>query len=481
MKKVLTYVLSLVAVAALAIGGTLAYLTDQTETKTNVFEVGNVDIELKEDVAVIGEGGSVKTDETGAQYSTVMPGDYLKKVVTVTNEGNAAYVAITVTLNNARQINKAIDDVYEAKGYTAEQIQEIYDFIFDGWGLNHSKDLDGDGQSDAGMRLTITGDDMPEHVLHVDSVKTLTDYAQYYNGNWFGEKTIKYPSANDVYKKDMGKYEIKYTYYAYLENGESTTLFKGLNVPAEFDSKQLEMFAGLEIDVKAAAIQAENMGVAAEFQGQDNAEAKTAFAILAGKVDEVDLGVNNKPIEVESMSELKDAIKNTDGNVVIDAQNKELGGINSYVLPAGKEITIMNATFNGSNGIKELYSYSKVTFINCKFLGRTYGAHVGGGDQEVTFENCYFEGWNSFAATVPSVTFNNCTFAKGNSGYGSVRFYQDGTFNNCTFEEDFIFIDSAKEGTTITLNNCTNKTPKTYDELINIDETVKCIIDGVEL
>ena len=44
MKKILLTALSFVLVAALAIGGTLAYLTDR-DAKTNVFTVGDVDIE----------------------------------------------------------------------------------------------------------------------------------------------------------------------------------------------------------------------------------------------------------------------------------------------------------------------------------------------------------------------------------------------------------------------------------------------------
>ena len=47
-KKIAAAVLSLALVGSIAIGGTLAYLTDKEED-TNVFKIGDVDITLEED------------------------------------------------------------------------------------------------------------------------------------------------------------------------------------------------------------------------------------------------------------------------------------------------------------------------------------------------------------------------------------------------------------------------------------------------
>lgn len=292
LKNYLLTGLSLVLVAAIAIGGTLAYLTQDVGEETNVFSVGNIDVSLKEEVGVFGEGGEVKQTEGGAEYIEVMPGDYLKKEVTVSNNGKTdAYVAVTVTLNNAREINKAIDVTYGD-----DEAQAIYDKVFDGWGLNHSKDLDGDGTDEAGMRLTITGSDMPGYVMQVDSVKTIDEYTNAYSGNWFENSSVvikdgKFPG---YYSSKMDTYEICYTYYMLLPAGESTTLFKGLNVPADFTNEQMAMFDGLQIDVKASAIQADNMAVATQYKKDPNGKAKTAFAILAGDI-EVPEDYSNKP------------------------------------------------------------------------------------------------------------------------------------------------------------------------------------------
>ena len=294
--KILALVMAFVLTVVATVGATVAWLTAEAEPKKNVFTAGNVAIELDEEVGVDGTGAVVSEvidDEgvlVGHKYEGAMPGDYLIKKPTVTNTGSApAYVAITVKLNNALQLDKAIDQVYEKLGYTEEQIQAVYDDVFTGWGLNHTK-IDADGNA-TGMRLTITGDDMPEKVLHVDSVKTITDYAQTYKGNWFGANTNEF-GKKGFYTSDMGKYEIKYVYYALLQPGESVTVFEGLQVPSYFDNNQIKMFDGLTIDVSAVAIQEDNIP-----------NAQYAFAYYYGVEDTMVL-----PTLVNSAEELQAAV-----------------------------------------------------------------------------------------------------------------------------------------------------------------------------
>ena len=83
-KKILALCLVVALAATAVIGGTLAYFTD-TESKTNTFTVGNVDIELKEDFP----------------DNKLLPGtktqNNLKKEVTVENVGTSdAYMWIEV-------------------------------------------------------------------------------------------------------------------------------------------------------------------------------------------------------------------------------------------------------------------------------------------------------------------------------------------------------------------------------------------------
>lgn len=89
-RKLLLVALSLCMVAILAMGGTLAYLTD-TEDATNTFTVGNVDITLTEE-AWTEEGGGEDQGEDA------YPGEPLPKDPTVTNVGsNPCFVRVSVT------------------------------------------------------------------------------------------------------------------------------------------------------------------------------------------------------------------------------------------------------------------------------------------------------------------------------------------------------------------------------------------------
>ena len=90
MKKKIVAI-ALVACLALTViaGATLAYFTDKTEVKENVFTVGNVDITLTED----------KWDAEGFKDAPqVYPGEKLAKDPTVENVGaNPCFVRIKVT------------------------------------------------------------------------------------------------------------------------------------------------------------------------------------------------------------------------------------------------------------------------------------------------------------------------------------------------------------------------------------------------
>lgn len=305
MKKFIALLLVVAMTATATVGLTLAYLTQDVGNEKNVFSVGNIDISLDEEVGVYGEGGTVVKNQNGADYNDIMPGDYLKKEVTVSNNGETdAYVAVTVTVNNGDKIAAAIDKYYEEKlgesDATDEYIYNMYNNIFDGWGMNYYHD----NEYGYDARNTITqGDsyntDWPEYTLKVDYTETMNNYWLYSKGNWFkseAEKVHDYWTDGaqvngdfslGYYTKNLEEgneaYTMIYTYYLYLPAGKSSTLFEGLNVPAEFTNEQMKMFAGLEINVEAKAIQADNMAIADEYKNDENGKAKTAFAILAGR------------------------------------------------------------------------------------------------------------------------------------------------------------------------------------------------------
>lgn len=104
MKKKLTLVVTcIVLVAAMVIGGTLAYFTD-TDDATNTFTVGNVKIVLDESQATKGNDNKWTSDKDVRvdknTYENIYPGAVLPKDPTIHNTGkNDAYVRLVVTMS----------------------------------------------------------------------------------------------------------------------------------------------------------------------------------------------------------------------------------------------------------------------------------------------------------------------------------------------------------------------------------------------
>ena len=122
-KKILVMVAALALTAALAIGGTLAYLTSTTEVVQNTFTVGKVKISLDEtDVDLYG----VKDGETRVlknEYK-LMPGhEYIKDpMVTVKADSEESYVRMLLTIN----CQAVLDEIF-APGVALDSILTGYD------------------------------------------------------------------------------------------------------------------------------------------------------------------------------------------------------------------------------------------------------------------------------------------------------------------------------------------------------------------
>lgn len=125
-RRIMTLALAVCMVAILAIGGSLAYLTD-TDAQTNVFTTGNVYIDLWEDFGDNDGGVEKLLPATGsAQNGTLKNG--IEKEVYVENTGTEeAYVRVHIA------IPKILDDgadTFDAGknvlhfNYTADSIEE---------------------------------------------------------------------------------------------------------------------------------------------------------------------------------------------------------------------------------------------------------------------------------------------------------------------------------------------------------------------
>ena len=184
-------------------------------------------------------------------------------------------------------------------------------------------------------------------------------------------------------------------------------------------------------------------------------------------------------VTATTLPEVMAAAKN--GNVIIDAQGANLGDF-SYDGTFGNGTVLKNAKFTYVYGASV---DGVATFENCEFVSdHSYSANFSDGSYtgKVIFNNCYFDGWNSFGTTITSVEMNNCTFETVIGPYSLLRFYQNAVLNNCVIKDSFDGIDTNMTGTVIELNNCTGIEGKIYN---NTDGGVvkvgTWIVDGVEL
>lgn len=152
MKKFIALLLTVVLTASVAIGGTVAYFSD-TETKTNTFTMGNVNIELEE------------TFEEGA---TLVPGVQVPKEVYIKNTGTMdAWVWFTMTFPAAYETAVYFQGNYEPflyigyPGATWDAYPSM-NTTNDTWHHYYSEDV----ENGVTMRETFTGDDGIEYIRY---------------------------------------------------------------------------------------------------------------------------------------------------------------------------------------------------------------------------------------------------------------------------------------------------------------------------
>ncbi len=121
--------------------------------------------------------------------------------------------------------------------------------------------------------------------------------------------------------------------------------------------------------------------------------------------------------------------------------------------------TIKDCTFTGDRALRYCYAGETCVFENCVFDGVVYGAHFDGGENDATFRNCTFSGFNAFGNAITLLTLENCNFkSNGKSDYNGVnlwgntnlvgtKFYFDGQTAN-------EWISAASADIEISFTNC---------------------------
>lgn len=215
-KKILAWVLVASLTATLAIGGTLAYLTDR-DSEANVFTVGDVNINLNEEFH---------------QGSTLIPGVNIEKKPTITNLGpNNAWVWATVAV--PANLADVIDFSGEGTGWETwtkdENITEIdgkdyalftilhsgvlgvndvTEVLFSKVGLDNTVDIDPNGQwhtVDNGTNTNLGWNSsngaptiyVSAYAIQADGFSSVADAYAAYNTQW-GDNGAEYAPATEV-------------------------------------------------------------------------------------------------------------------------------------------------------------------------------------------------------------------------------------------------------------------------------------------
>lgn len=113
-KKSMTVVLSLALVLCLAVGGTLAWLTAKTETVTNTFTVGDINLDLYEHE--LKADGTLGTNTTKANDNYKMvPGNKLSKDPTVVVKANSEACWLFVKVEKSTNFDKYMTYAMDAQ------------------------------------------------------------------------------------------------------------------------------------------------------------------------------------------------------------------------------------------------------------------------------------------------------------------------------------------------------------------------------
>lgn len=440
MKKIIAFLLVVSLTATIAIGGTLAYLTDR-DSEANVFTVGNVEIDLEEDF------------EQGAE---LIPGVNIEKKPTVTNVGpNDAWVWVEIAIpsalnnttsasNNALHFNMSAEsvadglwnwwdgadyseDAYYIRNETIDEVEyDVYvvqyetalkagettaePVIYKVY-LDKHLDIDPEGNwalVDGGnvTKIDWNSDEDGAPVIYVSAYAMQTGGLPDSDGD--GVETVY--DAYDAYNKQWT-----------TEGGENNGLEYGQ--PASLVATADELVEALENGEDVIL----NGDIKIDPANMSNAYGTTGINIKNGQT----INGNGHTLDIQGAGGTWDSGINTTGGTI-------------------KDLTV-TGSFRGIFVNHNSTHSEPVILDNVTIDGTTYTISCDQGmNQTLTATDCTFNGWTSFAATLGEATFVDCEFGEGN-GYAYCRPYAPTAFVGCAFEAGYEMDPRAA----VTFENCT--------------------------
>jgi len=229
-KKVVVVALAVSLIAILSLG-TLAWFSDKDEV-TNKFMIATSEDTDPDDIFSVDVWENTPDgdkDQDGYEYKDILPGDVLKKEVNVENTGYYdQYIRVTVTISDAAAWMSALNTTTVPR---LDKIVDGYDPNGGPWTTNPNE------------KPAVVGDNLV--------------YTLYYRGILDGD--------------DQNN----------REDTDVVTVFTAVKIPSSLTVEQAAAFkSNFEINVKAEAVQTENLGVSSSNSVLDAVEAFTAAGLL---------------------------------------------------------------------------------------------------------------------------------------------------------------------------------------------------------
>ncbi len=478
-KKVALMCLAMVLVAALAIAGTVAYLTD-TDSKVNVMTVGNVSIAQHEYERVVDANGNYATDTIDGVTSYVLK-DFTqcKPLLPIVGDPNEpgdspAYAGYDNTIVRMTQV----DSYGGMQVFAGKNAQDKFVTV------------ENTGKSDAYVRTLVAiecGTGNPALIGTGDRC-VAADQAASSNMPWIEYQIGKIVIDNNTYLLIeyvyRGASDVNRHVNGILPAGD-TTYPSLCQVYLKHNATNEDMVAIdgngngiLEILVFSQAVQAAGFADAETALNAGFGDITTTNHPWAGGV-KIPAVVEDADGLVEALESGKDVVLNDDvkidpagmsnayGTTGINVKNGQTIDGNGNTLDikgaggtwdSGINTTgglIKNITVTGSfRGIfiNHNSTHSETVILeNVIIDGTTYTISCDQGlNQNFEAYNSTFNGWTSYAATLGTAKFVNCNFGEGN-GYAFCRPYAPTTFVGCDFEAGFALDARAA----VTFENCT--------------------------
>lgn len=449
MKKKALMAASYVMVAALAVGGTVAYLTD-TDKDVNVMTLGNVQIEQNEYQRVVNEDGTYPTKTIDGKTSYQLEEfDQFKPLLPIVGDPNEpgdspAYAGWDETTVRMTQVGS----YGGMQVFAGKNAQDKFVTVKN------------TGRTDAYVRTLVA--------IEIGS----TDGSKIGKSHRAGSETAPW-TVNDVGVVTIDGY--RYNLYEYVYRGASDvnrhvngilpagdTTYPSLcqvylkhnTTGDDIEAIDANGNGKLDIRVLSQAVQADGFEAVVDGDGNiTKSAAQVALVAGFGEVNAANAKIWFEADENVTASPASGAVRPAGHKVSNEGEVID----HLIITDNSDEKTNLRALYNGES--EDDYTTEDIVIMNSHLDG-TYAMNlyaVDGYGAELVVTDTELKGWVSYTGFA-SAEFTNCTFAENTNAQicKTIRPYDTTVFTNCDFVKGYEFAwDMLGADDTVTFVNCT--------------------------